>query len=261
MTVLCSWETLNAYVDGELTAEEAAAVARAVAADADLAREVAALSALKAGVAAAVASYPGTLATGRTERLLPWAAALAALTLFAALLGGLAWKTDLIYPAPGLSLAESAHGEWIRARAAGADREAGAVLRTRLDSLRLDAYVPDLAGVGLRFSGVHEVAARGGAGIHVGYLGPRGCSVSLVVFPRRGGAESVLERLDRGARHVHYWRTGGADFYLLAQGMDPERLAETARVVFRMTRVRLPLDPESVLALERAREQALPCVA
>ena len=52
-------------------------------------------------------------------------------------------------------------------------------------------------------------------------------------------------------------RTG---FYLLANKMDPLRLAEVARVVNRLTREKLPLDTRSIIALEEARSAGEPCL-
>ncbi len=53
-----SFATLNAYVDGELDATAAAEVARAVAEDAALARQVAALSRLRSAVAEGIEAPP-----------------------------------------------------------------------------------------------------------------------------------------------------------------------------------------------------------
>ena len=55
------WEQLNAYVDGELPPDEAADVAEAIAREPVLAREVAALTALKASVAQAAPPHLGPL--------------------------------------------------------------------------------------------------------------------------------------------------------------------------------------------------------
>ena len=66
--------------------------------------------------------------------------------------------------------------------------------------------------------------------------------------------------LDLDAAAAWHWVSGGVSFYLIAPSMDPSRLAGIARVVHRLTRARLPLDPAGVLALEEARSGAEPCL-
>lgn len=251
------WDQLNAYVDGELPPDEAATVAEAIARTPDLAREVAALTALKASVADSAPPYPGSLAKTPCRRRRVLRVAAIAATLVLGLLLGTAWHAQLHRPAPGPELALRLHQSWSASRG---EYDTSPMMKVGLDSLQL-AYVPDLTQVQLAFDGVRQVEVRGGRALHVGYQGPRGCAVSLVVFPAPGRRDGPLAPLDQGDGVAWQWKAGGAAFYLIAPRMDPNRLAGIARVVQRLTRARLPLDPAGVLAMQEARSGAEPCVA
>jgi anti-sigma factor RsiW len=255
------WERLNAYVDGELPPDEAATIAEAVARDPALARQVAALSALKAGVNDAAPPYPGRLQLrpGPPRRLRRRVAVLAVAALLLVLLGVGGWLAELHRAPPGIELAGELHREWVSARSQTPPGTAATTLQVGLEALRF-AYVPDLTQVALEFDGVRRIEARGSRGLHVGYLGPKGCAVSLVVFERPGSREQPLTSLASGPLRAWSWTTGGASFFLLAPTMDPTRLASIAKVVQRLTRARLPLDNEAVLALDQGRSNAAPCL-
>ena len=251
------WEKLNAYVDGELPPDEAATVAEAIAREPVLAREVSALTALKASVAETSPPYPGKLGKIPCRGRNGLRVAAVAATLVIGLLLGIAWQSELHRPAPGPELALELHWAW--SSSLGEDH-AASPNKVGFDSLQL-AYVPDLTRVELVFGGVSQIRTRGGRGLHVGYQGPRGCAVSLVVFPKPGRHDKPLGTLDLDDAAAWHWITGGASFYLIAPKMDPNRLAGIARVVQRLTRARLPLDSAGVLALEQARSGAEPCLA
>lgn len=257
-----NWETLNAYVDGELSSQEAAEVANAVARDPHLAEHVAMLTSLKAAVANAIPPREREVAYRPTvvRRVIPWAAMVAALTFIALLLVVLDWNNRMASPGSRIELAESMHQDWLMSRQQETRTHQGQLLKTRLDELRLDAYIPDLSPVQLAYSGVRRVPAQGGEGLHVGYLGPSGCTVSLVIFPSRGVLAESLTRGVHDEQPIHYWRAGTSDFYLLASQMDPQRLTQVATVLYRITQNRLPLDPQSMLALHKARATSRPCI-
>lgn len=258
-----NWETLNAYVDGELSASEAARVADAVAQDPELARQVSLLTSLKASVAGSVPRFdllPIDNPSPRRPRRLIYATAATVLAL-GVLVGVMIANSGLMSPRSGIGLAESVHTEWLHTLERKQGSEAAHLLKSNLDTLRLDAYVPDLTQVQLAFDGVRAVRARGGDGLHVGYLGPHGCQVSLVIFPGHGGLAASLHRQVRSGLPVFSWTTGESNFHLLAYGMDPVRFEQVAGVVYRLTRNRLPLDPEAILALHKARAEGRPCSA
>ena len=76
MNTRCNWETLNAYIDSELSVRENAEVANAIALDPELARQVATLSSLKATLASASCSLGEPIdleLPGNEKTWLPWA--------------------------------------------------------------------------------------------------------------------------------------------------------------------------------------------
>jgi len=263
MTDHIKWEIINAYVDGELSSLEAAEVARAVASDSGLAQQVATLSTLKASVAASSPQYDkNRFNRPKFTRRRVSSAAAVVLVLTGLLFVATAWHSDLFIDPPGIELAEAEHLNWLQSDTRTGPPQSQELVRIRLQDVRLEeAYVPDLVQVQLAFSGVRRVPARGGDGIHVGYLGPSGCSVSLVMFQRHGEYSETLRRIERGGRTVYAWRSEETVFYLLAHSMDPNRFEQVAATVYRLTRQRLPLDSQSMIALNQARSSSQPCVA
>ncbi len=261
-----SWETINQYVDGELSPRGAAEVAKAVAIDPEYAEQVAVLSSLKAAVAHSTDGLAAKIDVGRpkntkpTNTWLPLAASLATVLLLGSLMSVLVLKTDFIYPVSGMHLADALHTEWLDSHAQRPDTHHEALLKTTLDGLYLDAYVPDLSKVELTFSGIRKVSARGVDGVHIGYVGPSGCMVSLVVFRNHTRLPEDVAYFKTSGQPVYGWRVGKAGFYLLAHKMDAGRLYEIAKVVHRLTRIRLPLDPQSVITLKDARASSEPCI-
>ena len=258
-----NWETLNAYVDGELSAIENADVANAIALDPELAQQFATLSTLKATLSAANCSddelYEVDLPS--TEKnWLPWMAA----SLIAVALGAvLAWHivgNSLLLPIDGIELAEKAHTEWLDKQSSAVDQALQPVSIRDLEYLRINAYVPDLSGVNLAFSGIRKISLGKSRGMHIGYQGPSGCMVSLVVLNKPMGLSDELASFERDQHSVYGWQVKQTVFYLLAFKMDSARLAKVARVVNKLTRERLPLDPESIIALNQARSESKPCL-
>jgi len=256
------WQIINAYIDGALSAQDAAEVAKAVAGDASLAKQVATLTSLKAAVAGALQERAPdvTLHDASSRRWLPWVASIAWALIAGAVVLALMLSTEWMRPATGLSTAEQAHQAWLQAGAGGSQKSEAGMLRTNLSLLELDAYVPDLSKVNLSFNGIRRISSHGG-GLHIGYVGPSGCMVSLVVLKLQAGLPDSLQRFERGDHVAYGWSVGQASFYLLANRMDPLRFTEIAKVVHRLTRIRVPLDPQSVLALNQARQSAGPCAA
>jgi len=256
------WQTINAYIDGALTPQDAAEVAKAVATDSVLAKQVATLTTLKAAVVGALQAPAPELKLAETTSRgpLPWVASVAAVLFAGAVMLGLYFSTDWLRPAEGLRAAEHAHQAWLLTGARGAEESEAGMLKTNLKLLELDAYVPDLSKVNLTFNGIRRIGERDN-GLHIGYVGPSGCMVSLVVLKQLAGLPESLQQYERGDHVVYGWRVGQAGFYLLADRMDPARLAGIAKVVHRLTRIRVPLDTHAVLALNEARQTAGPCLS
>jgi hypothetical protein len=260
------WETINQYVDGELPPRDAAEVAQAVATDPEYAEQVAVLSSLKAAVAhstdglGAKIKFRQPRKTKLRHTWIPLVASLATVLLLGSLMSILVLKTDFIYPVSGMRLAEAIHTEWLDSRAQQSDSGHEALLKTTLEGLYLDAYVPDLSKVDLSFSGIRRVTTHGVEGVHIGYMGPSGCMVSLVVFRNHIRLPEDIAYFKASERPVYGWRVGKTGFYLLAHKMDSSRLYKIAKVVHRLTRIRLPLDPQSIIVLRDARTSSEPCV-
>jgi len=259
-------ETLGAYVDGELSSYESAEIANRIAIDPDLAQQVATLSSLKAALGSASCGLEGSLQIDlelpvKERHRLSWVAAIAGVFVLGALIATLIMNSASLLPNQGLRLAEEVHKDWLEQKMQSGAPELQQSTFVNPDYLQIDAYVPDLSEVNLAFSGVRNISSASSKGIHVGYLGPKGCMVSLVVLDNTAGLSPELAYFERDGRLLYGWQVKQTGFYLLAYKMDPARLSEVARVVNRLTRERLPLDPESIIALKQARSSSKPCLA
>jgi len=260
-----SWQQLNAYVDGELSASDAAAVARALADDKILAEVVATLSRLKATTQEGI--EPFALAPKR-PRTRPWrraaiAASVAAVLIVAAVATLAPWMGPTEPPA-WLAGAWQVHDTWAQTEMASppASVDSGVVLAT-LHRFGPQTYLPDLSDARLTLShlDIATMADMGGDALHIGYLGNRGCQVSLVLLPGGGGLSADLVRYDRGAGRGYAWRNGKRGYLLLAEGMDEARLALLAETLHRATLELRPFDPDTRTALRESRERSVPCLS
>jgi anti-sigma factor RsiW len=262
------WQTLNAYVDGELSAAEAAEVARALADDRALAEQVASLSRLKASVQDLGEGIEIALPGPRRRA---WRPAALAASLVVALAIGLA---AALVPWPGsdlpawLAQARALHEAWNMAEdQAAAAPAAGGVVLVALSQLGpegyLKAYLPDLSSARLRLSHLEIVALPGARGeaLHAGYRGTRGCKVSLLMLADGAALPKELTRHDEGGLRTYAWRTGGPGYLLVAEGMDEARLALIAETVHRATLEHSPFDVETRTALRESRARSKPCLA
>ena len=260
-----SWEELNAYVDGELSATDAAAVARALADDNTLADAVATLSRLKAATQEGLEDFalPPALSVHRPWRKTAMAAALAAVMLIAAVVSYRAWDT-VPEPPAWLAAAWQAHDAWTQRAptAPTAALDSGVVLAA-LHRIGPEAFLPDLRDARLTLSRLETIPLPSGAGevVHAGYLGTRGCQVSLLILPSGGGLTAKLIRYDQGARRGYAWRGGQTGYLLFAEGMDEARLALLAETVHRASLERRPFDPTTRTALRESREHSAPCLS
>ena len=258
------WETLNAYVDGELSPNENADLANAIALDPVLAQQFATLSTLKATLAAANCSHDETYdidLARKPKNWLPWAAASVIAISLGSIITWLIMGGNLLLPIDGIELAEKAHIEWLEQKTSVVADNTRRVSTDAIDTLQRRTYVPDLSGVALEFSGVRKISSGKSNGLHIGYLGPSGCMVSLIVLNKPMGLSNELASFERDRHLLYGWQVDQTVFYLLAYKMDAQRLAKVARVVNRLTRERLPLDVESIIALNQARSASKPCLS
>ncbi len=253
-----TFEMLNAYVDGELDPAAAAVVARAVAADPALARQVAALSKLRSAVADSIEAPPLKLsAHAPASERLPMAAAAVFFAVFvagSALVSGL-FDRDL--RAGWLEQAWRLHEGW----SITAKSPATAVPANYGDAVP-GAYVPDLGAS--RLTVAHAAVApisSGRRALIVGYKGTRGCKVSLVVFVGGRSLGDAIEAFSRGRNHAYAWRAGKLAYVILTDTMDSERFRQLAESVRTTSRRHLPFDHETQMALRKSRDTSKPCMA
>ena len=257
-----SWEQLNAYVDGELSATDAAEVARALADDKTLAEAVATLSRLKAVTHESIEPFTLEFSqpTQRSWRRIAIAASVAAVLIMATL----ASLMSPTAPPPWLAEAWQAHDRWAQVEPTNPPIpvDAGVVLAA-LQQIGPESYLPDLSDARLTLSHLDIVTLTNGRGeaLHMGYLGNRGCQVSLIAVPKVGDMSADLARYDRGAGRGYAWRGGRRDYALLAEGMDDARLALLAETLHRATLLRRPFDPDTRTALQQSRESSAPCLS
>ena len=244
------FEVLNAYVDGELDAADAAVVAQAMAEDAEVARQVAVLVQLKSAVIAS--------AIPQRRRWPRQATAVAACVALLVLFGSLVTWALLPGPLAWLDAAWQRHNGW---SAAGITAQArSTVLLANYEDLLPGAYVPDLSAAGLTL--VHtDRPSAGDAPLLVGYVGSRGCKVSLLVSLFESGPGEALADHVAGLKLVYAWRSDSLRYVILAEGMDGARFRLIAETVRHSSRQHRPADQETRVALKTSRAESRPCLA
>lgn len=258
-----SWETLNAYVDGELDAEAAAAVAAAVASDPDIAAQVATLTRLKASAAASLPVVPQimpplpVLRGGRRSRPATRIALAAALLLLVVGLGTAVllsvWPARDETPA-ALLAAAGLHRTWISGPAGAAIRPSPVATATTLTE------IPDLTAAGLTLSHVMPASvAEQGRSILLGFRGPRGCQVSLWIGEALPDFAAVPVRQQIDGLSAYVWRVEHKGYALMTRDMDAQRFVTLASAVARITRERFQVDDLTRMALQQSADPALPC--
>ena len=157
--------------------------------------------------------------------------------------------------------ARAVHEQWVKAGPGIPSPSAGERLKTSLTELGLAAYVPDLSAAKLRFARLRRVPMTTGKGLHIGYLGSKGCMVSLVVSPDAGDLEETLVSYDSARGLAYGWRVGDYGYFLMGDRMAPARLSVIAEILLTATRERAVIGEPMLLALQRSREANPPCAA
>ncbi|AWN44716.1 anti-sigma factor family protein [Methylobacterium durans] len=242
------WETLNAYVDGELDARARRGVAEAARRDPDVAAQVATLSRLKRSVRAAApdsarsaarAPLPAARASGLGGRL-GWAAA-----ALAVILGGGLWLRQEA-AAPG-DPAVRAFTAWAEARPVRGSRA----------PTGSEAAAPDLRAAGFTLT---YLSAAGAGSQLAGYEGPHGCRLALWMGPPAGmAADVVAGEGGHAILRLVSWEAGGRRYVALSDGMEAQRFALVAAAIEQA--LRAP-DPDRLrLAMDQAAGMAdRPCL-
>jgi len=254
------FETLNAYVDGELDAETAAEVARAVACDPALANQVALLSKLRSAVGASIETpeieMPQTPKRARAAVRHAVAASLVLVLIGAGALFGLpsnapfsdTWAASVLRHHAAWSLPNTLPQE-------GAD-----FVPTGYDPVFRALHVPDLSAAKLTL--VHSriaVTETGGQIAVFGYAGTRGCKVTMLAAPSLAPLTAELDRLELPDAKAYGWRTGELDYLIVAEGMDEARLLMIAESIRRTSIERQRIDEQTRVALAESRARSAPC--
>ncbi|MFK5997890.1 MAG: hypothetical protein QM492_07250 [Rhodobacterales bacterium] len=274
-------EKLHAFVDGELSGAASAAFLRTLSSDPALAREVAALTALKASVQQACEKLPcrepdldrifaehdkPQAQTQKPRRWLarfePWqkAWAYAGAVLVAVILVltlSVGWFSYSGFTQENRLVAQAikVHKAWLQQPVQTAQNGRAALISFQTQAPNI--YVPDLAASKLR---VAKVTAFGTGGVHVGYIGTHSCHLSLFILPSdQAAAQAMRENTVRDSR-VFTWRANRLDYVLLAVGMDQTRLRLIAEDVFQATNLMQPFSQETRLALRLNRQNSQPCL-
>lgn len=257
------WETVNAYVDGELSPVEAAQVAAAVARDRELASQVAILARLKAETAMLKRAPDRSRLPAATVRKRPWivTASAGAVTAAVILVSLMLVHRDTQLASPAWLLpARALHTQWVRQGIdAAALRATPAPWAAHATQAFAVPWVPDLRAINLRQHSVHQVDTAQDGVVHVGYTGPRGCMLSFVTWRGEHALASEPQRFGDGADAAWAWRVGDIGYLLLATRMAPERLAVVVEVVHEATLRRAPPGPEAQRQYLASRRTTAPC--
>lgn len=253
-----SWKTLNAYVDGELEAHMAAAVASAVALDLVLARRVATLSRLKANVAVRQSEYNASsvlrVLPARSRRNTVCRRAAAVLLLLATgLLIGFQFAGQSDQP-EWLVAVVTAQRQWIAAVGLRSSSSYQIAIEATLAGRPLD-----LSAAELRLVYAVPTPLLATQGSFLGYRGPHGC---LLGFWTSSSAVPLPDRpiaMDRGDIEVRAWRHGADTFALLSKGMDPARLNRLAEIVAQLTDPSHSVDDTFQVALREVQHVGAAC--
>ncbi len=261
-----TWATLNAYVDGELDADAAAAIAEATGLeDGRIAEKIAVLYQLK-GLTHATRPIPERdLAELLPKRRPRWPASVAAAAVALLIAGSALWVSMSAHrtptmPSDVLNIARMLHTQWLSFDEAKASSAEPAVLLAALSQFGQTPIIPDLDSTELTISLVTVADGPKGRILQVGYRGNHGCHLSLFVFGNSGLPKAAVE-VENGPEHAYGWRVNSLGYLLFADGMDRARLALIADKVEQATRAHAPLDSQARQELAENKRHSASCHA
>lgn len=259
-------QDLNAYIDGELSPQDDARVARAVAQYPKIAAQVANLTRLKSALSGLGDEMPRAVAVPHSHRPVRWFGMAASIGLLIAV--GIAMLTGFTpfgqEDDGWYREAVAEHVAWARDPSLpdAAEVEANLFLAS-VERFGLPVQTPDLTSASLRLTYMRYLPAVESAApaLHLGYTGRRGCKVTLWVSASPEGLGTALteSRVDklRGFR----WRSGETAYALFATGMEERRFTVIANKVYEATRERRGFDDGTRMALKNASTGVPPCQA
>jgi hypothetical protein len=149
------------------------------------------------------------------------------------------------------------HRTWAAQSAGDAAKSAA-----RPVSAALHPNVPDLSANGLDLAYVGDrKTPEGGEFLLIGYLGSRGCRLTMFVDRTDRQASEKIVHIETDDVLASVWRAGSLRYALLAEGMAKPRFRLISDSVQRASLRRLPLDHDTRTALARSRAASLPCRA
>lgn len=252
-----SWETLNAFVDGELSAEESRQIEQLLFNDEHIAYDVEQLRRMKSLVSSTASAQAKAFYIPQREHkrsMIPWISALAATVL----VGVLLWQSFLLKPVvPGFAQdAYAAHTLWLVQLESDVVYSGGWV-KTGVTTTGM--FIPELSEMSLSLSYVDTVSIDQRQGMHIGYIGPKGCAISLISWPAENSQLQALATLGEGENQAYAWQADGWHYMVLASQMPVARRAVTAHILYDITtkkRLPSPLDQQQYIA---SREANSPC--
>ncbi len=255
-----TFELLNAYVDGELDKASAAKVAKAVAKDPSLARQVAALTRLRSVLAESVETPPLEITASRPS--INRGGVIAASIAFLMFVAGsiLVAGLDNTLRADMLQRAWQLHQGWSIEKTV--TQAPSNVINADYADTMPEAYVPDLTAA--RLALVHTAMkpfSEKRRALLIGYRGTRGCKISLAVFPAPSTLGETLTPSPNGYHEGFVWRAGSLGYVIMSDGMDSGRFKMLAKSVHRTSRQHLPFDKNTRMALRKSRDNNAPCLA
>jgi len=271
-TKLPDFETLNAYVDGELDATATAEIECAIANDSDLARQVLMLNQFKSAAAQSIDIPKIELPQPRTQtkpqvalsscrRLVLAAACLAGLALFTNIAGpfGSTSKNGEEWLSPAWAMQKA----WSISDAGVKPNNAAALkVSTFSENMLSGSYVPDLTMAKLYVSYVSsDHQYRNDKALLIGYAGLRGCKISLLITPSAGHLSPLMTHFERDKMSLYGWQQDDLDYMVMAEGMPDQRFKSIAEAVYKSSTIRLPVDSDTRMALAKDQAQSRPCQA
>jgi len=250
---------LNAYVDDELDDLERARIEQAAVRDPAIARQLALLIRLKSATAEAV--EPAVIDLPRTHRRkLPLIAACVAAVIATATI---VWSFLDIGTSEqnNIAFARAAHASWSE-MSDDTDPIVSSFLARAPVSLS-NVYFPDLSSAKLKLAHLKTWQASGELLLVAGFLGTRGCRVTMLVRPPETALNADEDsRLGFDAIEGLFmarWTVNGLSYSLIAEGMDRTRFDLIAKGVHAGSLQHAPIDKDMRMAIARSRATSPPC--
>jgi anti-sigma factor RsiW len=253
---------IGAYVDGELGSAAAARVAYAAARDPAIAAAIAQITKLKSAIAEAAPDIRADEAELRgaprgrrpSRRMAVASASIACILLLACVLAIVPMRNA---PPPSFfDAGVAAHRAWSAGSHGSADRTDVA---RPASAANVVFAAPDLSAAQLALRTAEAVNFASGNFLHFGYVGTRGCRLSL--FVRLDDAVPLPDRTDALGLRAAAWAWNGVGYLAVADGMDETHFRAITEALRQYTIERTPFGKETEDRLAVSRLRSKPCAA